>query len=214
MKASSHRSLRTLRVTALSLAIIVALGYYGHVRAQGGTPQGKVIPLRPLAPLSSVPVPDVPGLSDFVANKAAAIALGKTLFWDMQAGSDGVVACASCHFNAGAVSRVNNSVSPGIKAGDSTFQVGVHLNGQIYHNYKLNAGTAGAGVGGYHDGDFPLHKQGDVNTRNNPQWDANDVVGSQGVFSSSFDRVQMFRSAEKVTISSDEIFSFPNPADP
>ena len=132
----------------------------------------------------------------------------------MQAGSDGVVACASCHFNAGADSRVNNSVSPGIKAGDSTFQVGVHLNGQIYPNYKLNPGTAAAGFGGYHDGDFPLHKQGDVNTRNNPQSDVNDVVGSQGVFSSSFDRVQMFRGAEKVTITSDEIFSFPDPADP
>jgi cytochrome c peroxidase len=209
---------RALRVVALPVTTIVitiiGLGYFGNVRAQSTTPAPKVVPIRPLAPLSSVAIPDVPGLSDYVTDKAAAIALGKTLFWDMQAGSDGVVACASCHFNAGADSRVNNSLSPGIKAGDSTFQVGVHLNGQIYPNYKLNPGTAAAGFGGYHDGDFPLHKQGDVNTRGNAESDANDVVGSQGVFSSSFDRVQMFRSAEKVTIASDEIFSYPNPADP
>ena len=35
-----------------------------------------------------------------------AIALGKALFWDQQAGSDGI-ACASCHFAAGADTRLN-----------------------------------------------------------------------------------------------------------
>jgi cytochrome c peroxidase len=213
MKAARKKNFRTLRAVAMSITTIVAFGYYGHVRAQSNTPAPKVVPIRPLAPLSSVPIPDVPGLSDFVANKDAAIALGKTLFWDMQAGSDGVVACASCHFNAGADSRANNSISPGIKAGDSTFQLGVPLNGQLYPNYKLNPGSAGAGFGGYHDGDFPLHKQGDVNTRNNPQSDVNDIVGSQGVFSTSFDRVQLFRGSEKVTITSDDIFSYPDPTD-
>ena len=32
----------------------------------------------------------------------AAIQLGKALFWDMQVGSDGIQACATCHFRAGA----------------------------------------------------------------------------------------------------------------
>src|SRR5436305_11608845 len=117
-----NRPFRALRVIALPVTTIVitiiGLGYFGHVRAQSTTPAPKVVPIRPLAPLSSVAIPDVPGLSDYVADKAAAIALGKTLFWDMQAGSDGVVACASCHFNAGADSRVNKAVSPGSKAGD------------------------------------------------------------------------------------------------
>jgi cytochrome c peroxidase len=207
-------SFRTLRITALSAVTIVALSYYGHVRAQSGTPKANVIPLRPLAPLSSVAVPEVPGLSDFVANKTEAIALGKTLFWDMQAGSDGVQACASCHFNAGADSRAMNEVSPGIKAGDTTFQLGVVLAGKTYPNYHLNAGTAASGFGGYHDGDFPLHKQGDPDTRNNPIADVNDVVGSQGVFSTSFDKVQLGSSVEKQTISSDAIFSYPDPANP
>jgi cytochrome c peroxidase len=214
MRASSSQTFRTLRILAFVVPIVIAFGYLSHIRAQNTTPTTRVVPIRPLAPLSSVPVPEVPGLSDYVADKAAAIALGKTLFWDMQAGSDGMTACASCHFNAGADSRFINQVSPGIKAGDATFQMGVPLNGMNNPNYKLNPGTAGAGFGGYHDGDFPLNKQGDVNTRNNPQSDVNDVVGSQGVFSSSFDRVQLFRGAEKTTLTSDQIFSYPDPAGP
>jgi cytochrome c peroxidase len=204
---------RPLQTAVAVGTIVAALGFYGYlVRAQSTTTATSVIPLRPLAPLSTVPVPDVPGLSNYVANKAAAIALGKSLFWDMQAGSDGVQACASCHFNAGADSRVINSVSPGIKAGDTTFQKGVILNGQIYPNYRLNPGTATAGFGGYHDGDFPTHKQGNVDTRNNPLSDVNDVIGSQGVFSNSFDKIKIHSSVENTTVLSDQIFSFPDPA--
>jgi cytochrome c peroxidase len=203
---------RPLRIAGAVVMFVAALGFYGHhVRAQS-TAATNVIPLRPLAPLSTVPVPDVPGLSNYVANRTAAIALGKTLFWDMQAGSDGVQACASCHFNAGADSRVINEVSPGIKAGDTTFQMGVPLNGKIYPDYKLKPGTATAGFGGYHDGDFPLHKQGNVDTRNNPLSDVNDVVGSQGVFSNNFDKIRLRSSIEQQTVVSDEIFSFPDPA--
>lgn len=213
MRTSSLKLFRALRIAALSITTIAALGYYGHVRAQSTATPPKVVPLRPLAPLSSVPIPDVPGLSDYVADKTTAIELGKSLFWDMQAGSDGIVACASCHFNAGADSRARNEVDPGIRAGDSTFQKGVYLNGMIYPNYKLNPGTAGAGFGGYHDGDFPLHKQGDVNTRNNPISDVNDIVGSQGQFSTSFDSVKLFNGAENTTVTSDTIFSYPDPTD-
>ena len=214
MRASTSRRNQTLRIAAFSVATIITLGYFGHVRAQNSQPAAKVVPLRPLAPLGTVPIPDVPGLSDFVADKTAAIALGKALFWDMQAGSDGVQACASCHFNAGADSRVINEVSPGIKAGDTTFQLGVALNGKLYPDYTLNPGTAEAGFGGYHNGDFPLHKQNDPDTRNNPGSDVNDVVGSQGVFSTSFDSIQLGRAIENQTIASDAVFSFPDPADP
>jgi hypothetical protein len=55
-----------------------------------------------------------------VRNKQAAIVLGKALFWDVAAGSDGM-ACASCHFHAGADSRVKNQLNPGLLAGDQTF---------------------------------------------------------------------------------------------
>ena len=54
----------------------------------------------PFAPLSSVAVPKPVGGD--IKNQTAAIVLGKALFWDAQVGSDGVVACASCHSNAGA----------------------------------------------------------------------------------------------------------------
>src|SRR5262245_64389168 len=49
--------------------------------------------------------PPQPNLDEFVKDAATARALGKALFWDMQVGSDGVQACASCHFRAGADPR-------------------------------------------------------------------------------------------------------------
>jgi cytochrome c peroxidase len=64
-------------------------------------PGGLVWAANP-GPLSAVPVPTPPNLGDFVKDKAAAIKLGKALFWDMNVGGDGVQACASCHYRAGA----------------------------------------------------------------------------------------------------------------
>jgi len=64
-------------------------------------------------PLGKIPVPEPGNLSQFVKDKNAAIRLGKALFWDMQAGSDGVQACASCHFSAGADNRLTNQLNPG-----------------------------------------------------------------------------------------------------
>jgi cytochrome c peroxidase len=49
-----------------------------------------------------------------IKNKAALIALGKMLFWDAQVGSDGI-ACASCHFQAGADNRIKNQINPGMR---------------------------------------------------------------------------------------------------
>jgi len=176
MKPSSGR-MAFLRVFVCVLAVVVAVGYFGHVRAQssGSTPT-VIIPLRPLAPLSTVPVPPVFGIEGILADKTAAIELGKALFWDMQAGSDDTQACASCHFNAGADSRAINQINPGQAGNDITFQVG------SAPNYALNPGTPGSGFGGYHDGDYPFHKLGDVDFGLSLVSDKNDVTGSQGVF--------------------------------
>lgn len=57
-----------------------------------------------------VPLPD--NLSDVVTSVNRATALGKALFWDMTVGSDGITACASCHFHAGADNRVKNQLNP------------------------------------------------------------------------------------------------------
>jgi cytochrome c peroxidase len=177
-----------LRISALVVATVAALGYYGHVRAQSGV-GSVIVPLRPLAPLSSVPIPAVFGLEGIVADKAAAVQLGKALFWDMQAGSDDIQACASCHFNAGADSRATNDVNPGQAGGDNSFQIGVPFNGKMGTNYHYNPGTPSAGFGGYHDGDFPFRKLADVNDRFSVVSDSNDVSGSQGVFSTKIQSV-------------------------
>ncbi|HYO67730.1 MAG TPA: hypothetical protein VEU33_16770 [Archangium sp.] len=64
-----------------------------------------------LRPLSSIPVPQMTG-SDILDSEAA-IVLGKAFFWDIQVGSDGQTACASCHFQAGADNRRQHTIHPG-----------------------------------------------------------------------------------------------------
>lgn len=70
-------------------------------------------------PLKGVPLPAVPGLSDgpnpIIVDRQKALILGKALFWDANVGSDGM-ACASCHFSAGADRRVRNQLAPGGKS--------------------------------------------------------------------------------------------------
>lgn len=62
--------------------------------------------------LETLPIPSV-DVSAYVADETAAIALGKALFWDQQMGSDGIVACATCHFSFGVDARTKNTVAPG-----------------------------------------------------------------------------------------------------
>ena len=66
-----------------------------------------------LKTLKGVPVPLPSNLGTFVKDRAAAIKLGKALFWDVQTGGDGGQACATCHFQAGADVRTRNTVNPG-----------------------------------------------------------------------------------------------------
>ena len=140
-----------------------------------------VVPPPGLNPLNQTPIPEPPQLFQFVKNKSAAIQLGKALFWDMQAGSDGIVACATCHFSAGVDRRLKNTLNPGAHSGDTTFG-NTPLNGipgfpQFKPNYSLNPVD-----------DFPLHKrQGVGHLQSDPiVQDTNDVVGSQGVRLSDF----------------------------
>src|SRR6188472_3169333 len=65
----------------------------------------------PLASLKTVTPPLPTGLDRYVLDQAALVILGKALFWDMQAGSDGRTACATCHFHAGADHRVQHQLS-------------------------------------------------------------------------------------------------------
>jgi len=63
--------------------------------------------------LKTVPVLRDPRLNEIVGDFAAAARPGKALFWDMRVGSDGVTACASCHFDQGADDRVRGQLHPG-----------------------------------------------------------------------------------------------------
>lgn len=122
--------------------------------------------------LKGISVPSVPGLlsSDIsrtdivtpvVANKAAAIALGKALFWDQAIGSDGM-ACASCHFHAGGDFRIKNQISPGLNHGNTLFDATASGAPRSGPNYTLKKA------------DFPFNPNND------------DVTSSAGVFNSVF----------------------------
>src|SRR2546429_4610453 len=63
-----------------------------------------------LAPLSSVGVPKRTGGT--IINNAAAIKLGKALFWDEQTGGDGRIACPTCLFPNRADNRTLNTLHP------------------------------------------------------------------------------------------------------
>jgi cytochrome c peroxidase len=83
-----------------------------------GRSQGGSNPATDLTPLATLPVPK-PTNSDIV-DQAAAVRLGKALFWDTQTGGDGRIACATCHFHSGADNRTLNTINPGP---DGTFEV-------------------------------------------------------------------------------------------
>ena len=90
--------------------ILVALALSAAILpAQRGGGGGNAV--TPLGSLKRVALPAPTGLELYVRDQAALVALGKAFFWDMQAGSDGRTACASCHFHAGADHRVRNQIT-------------------------------------------------------------------------------------------------------
>jgi cytochrome c peroxidase len=125
--------------------------------------------------LDQVPVPEPKNLSAFVKDRVEAVRLGKALFWDMQLGSDGLTACASCHFHAGTDNRTRNTLSPGP---DGAFSVAA-ANGDL----KPSA--------------FPFHRFQDRDDRNSPFETRDDVVGAQGVTKTRFGGVDAGRAAER-----------------
>src|SRR5262245_5810920 len=101
-----------MKADGSSAGVRVFLASLGALLVPAPAPARAQAPPPPPVPmpgsLAGVPVPPVfdritgaPLVPDFVQDVGAAVRLGKALFWDMQAGSDGQ-ACASCHFHAGA----------------------------------------------------------------------------------------------------------------
>jgi len=166
---SRRTRLIQLGIGASALGSLLALG-------EAVQAQITVEPTPTPQSLKGVPRPEPSNLGEFVLNKTEAIALGKALFWDMQLGSDGKTACASCHFQGGADSRSKNQLSPGLNRmasltsanPDTSFQLG-----GVNYQFKLD--------------DFPFHKLADVNNRNSSVLSSiNDVASSQGVFYEQF----------------------------
>jgi len=117
---------------------------------------------------------------------------GRTaFFWDEQSGSDGN-ACASCHFHAGADTRLRNQLNPGSDDvtkgpnGDTAFgsersDTGTVLPGHMPSgaladpNYQLKSA------------DLPMHRLLDETNRDSPiVTTTNDRVSSQGAFNAQF----------------------------
>jgi cytochrome c peroxidase len=168
---------------ATALALVSALAFVPRVLSQDAE--------QPPPPVSLKSVP-VPGPSDMVLrtlirDRAAALQLGKALFWDTRVGSDNRTACATCHFHAGADARVKNQVSPGLLAGDTQFSVGRGPN----HTLTLQ--------------DFPLTRFASLEPGAPIVRDSNDVVASQGVFTASFERVSRRGGADDCSDVSDAV---------
>lgn len=133
--------------------------------------------------------PILPDVSQFVKDEDWARILGKALFWDREVGSDGM-ACASCHFSAGADPRITNQLSPGllevtldgsgnqIEASDTSFgnAAGLTASGNAAGpNYTMRPG------------DFPFHQLVDEADRDSAIiTTTNDRMASSGSFDADF----------------------------
>src|SRR5262245_20988154 len=154
------------RVNAAVLALLMLVGT--GLAAHAEDPPDVRVPKPPELPsdlvnlpgdLRAIAVPGPTNLNEFIKDPVMALALGKALFWDMQVGSDGIQACASCHFRAGADPRSKNQVHPGLA---SVFPG---------PNVQLEAS------------DFPLTRLAEADVRGalDPDTDSSDVVSSHGI---------------------------------
>jgi len=169
------KSILPLMVTSALLTSQLQAGLTQDILA--GITDGSRTIRAEVTSLKTVAVPEPTDLGLYVKDKQRAIELGKALFWDMQVGTDGVQACASCHFAAGADNRTKNQLSPGLFTSnqdgsenpDKAFDVGTGAN------YQLKSS------------DFPRHIKSDpLLFVSNVLRDSNDVVSSQGVHYSVF----------------------------
>lgn len=156
-----------------------------------------------------VPLP--PNLEEYVVDRQAAVQLGKALFWDMQVGSDGVQACASCHFHAGADDRSKNTLNP--REGLLDEQQGP-IKGYFFAGANLDRHFETKQPNGtLTREDFPLVKNIQDLTRTAdgnvlPGYgNSNDIVGSMGTFFTRFDGVLPGKRVDVGTPQLDPVFN-------
>ena len=175
-------------------------------------------PIVPPTSLTDLVVVQPPNIGEFIpdtpAAKQAAIVLGKALFWDMQASSDNLLACASCHFHAGADDRVKNQMDPNLKnmaALPTRINPVTGLVEPAIPNTFDPVATGNKGGPNYtlRVGDFPFHQLANPNDRNSiVLHDSNDIVSSAGVYASDFGR--QLSILEKNKLAPDGVFMVGN----
>lgn len=188
-----------LKGRGLAAAVVAGVGVLGAglwypLHSQG---IGNII-APPVNALNVVGVPDANNIGLLEGNaaqgwpkitntgkKAALVKLGKALFWDMQVGGDGIQACASCHYHAGADHRNIGQMSPGFKGGDFTQDLVTNNTPLTTAHYGLatNRGIPVSEAAKIANGNTPDATDGapgTQGTRPDPAVDVNDVVSSQG----------------------------------
>jgi cytochrome c peroxidase len=185
-----HTLLRAVSsVTAAAVLVVAVAPTAAYAAREGECPDinirdvnpgpGSLKRIRPIEPAN---------LGEFVRDRQAAIVLGKALFWDMQVGSDGIQACASCHFLAGADPRSRNQLAPGgANVTRNVIDLGV--------NTQLNSNM------------FPLHKLADpTDRRSRVIHSYDDVVSSQGVKLTQFLGATPGASQDQTSVVADPVF--------
>jgi len=156
-----------------------------------------------LVSLKTVVVPQPLDIGNYVTNQFAAQQLGKALFWDMQVGSDGVQACGSCHFHAGADTRTTNQLNPkdGV-FGNNGLGLPAPAPGSMHADQTVTATH------------FPLHRLASqhvvgepLSNPSNVVRDTNDVMGSKGVKLTQFNDIVIGSPVDDGTLLPDAVFN-------
>src|SRR5438445_5485907 len=169
-----ERRARTARAAA-ALMVLATAAPWAASGANGG-----------LMSLKRVPVPEPSNLGSFVKDRTACVQLGKAFFWDMQAASDGVVACGTCHFAGGVDQRSKNTLHPGA---NKLFEKGAP-------NSTLTLSL------------FPFHLLSNPDDRLSPVVsDSDDIVGSQGVVTKNFGGLVLGEAEETGTPVTNPLFT-------
>ena len=160
----------------------------------------------------SIPVPAPLDIGNYITNQAAAAQLGKALFWDMQVGSDGVQACATCHFHAGVDSRTRNQLNPKDGAfGNNNLTDLVDNVGSPLPSPAAGSMFVDQEVTAAH---FPTHRLIDQHIIGDPKFnasnvvrDTNDVMGSMGLKRAIFNDIVIGSAVDDGTPDPDPVFT-------
>ena len=185
----SWKKLNARKVVLLAIAPALATMVYADgssVTSPDDARSHGLESLRTVVEKEGVPLPD--NLDKYIADYDAVRQLGKAFFHEMAIGSDGIQACVTCHFKAGADPRSKNQMSPGLlrvmndrrgnvegfwkakAAPDETFEIGGP-------NYQLLRSDFPF-VRDIGNGDNVIKEKGTFSPANG---NSNDVASSQGI---------------------------------